>query len=618
MTLEPGAEIDGYRIEGVLGRGGMGVVYEARQMSLDRVVALKLLSTELSDDPGFRERFRREGLIQARIDHPHIVPVYEAGEFEGSLFLTMRLVRGGTLKDLVLARELEGARTLRILGPVAEALDAAHEVGLIHRDIKPQNILVGARDHAFLADFGLTKDAGEASGLTKTGQFVGTLDYISPEQIRGEPATNRSDVYALGAVLYECLTGVVPFPRQSDAAVLFAHMSDPPPLVTDQRPELPPALDEVLTRAMAKDPAQRYESASDMIDEAVHALGKRVRAVITPPGPADQPEELGIRRPEGEVGTLETRVRQARERDDTPPPAEGREDDAAPEISSGDPLAGPVAQGASAPAQGSTPEGVADPEARSQETRVGDTPPPETGAPDAAPADPDATRIGDSPPPPTDATRVGAPPPPLARASDPTARVPGGTPAPPTTPPAPPPRAPLAPSSPGGAGGPPGAGAAFGSSGGGGGGRKLPLPLIGAALAALVVAGVVIALVASGGGGGGGGMTTTTQAQPDPAARTAIADVVRNFTQNVNSGNETAACPLTTADFRTDGGEQCNPYVNGPKIFQQFNEAGFTQNGNDAEYTIQETNGERTLFRLRNEGGTWRIREVDLLQEATS
>jgi hypothetical protein len=310
MTVEIGSLVAGYRIEGVLGRGGMGVVYEAHQLSLDRPVALKILSPELSADDAFRERFRREGLIQARIDHPHIVPIYEAGEHGGGLFLAMRIVRGPTLKDLIAMRELEGARTLRILRPIADALEAAHEVGLIHRDIKPQNILVGSRDHAFLADFGLTKGPTEQRSLTKTGQFVGTLDYISPEQIRGEPATTRSDVYSLAAVLFECLTGVVPYPKESDAAVLFAHMAEPPPLVTDQRPDLPPGLDEVLVRAMSKTPSERHETPTALLGAAERAFGRRVRAVITPPMPIDVPEEAGIRRAEEDVTTHETRVRQ--------------------------------------------------------------------------------------------------------------------------------------------------------------------------------------------------------------------------------------------------------------------------------------------------------------------
>jgi protein kinase-like protein len=317
-VLDKGTKVAGYEIEGILGHGGMGVVYEARQLSLGRTVALKILAGTLGMDPSFKERFRHEGRIQAALDHPHIVTIFEAGEWDDSLFIAMRLVRGPNLKEMIIARELEGGRTLRILRPIAEALDSAHEAGLIHRDIKPQNILVGSRDRAFLADFGLTKGIDDA-GLTQTGQFVGTIDYIAPEQIRGEPATNACDIYALSAVLYECLTGAVPYPKPSDAAVMYAHLSEPPPLVTDQRPELPPNLDEVICKAMDKDPKARYASATALIDEAERALGKRVRAVITPPGPIEGPEEAGIREKEARVPTRPERVR--RHPDPVPDPA---------------------------------------------------------------------------------------------------------------------------------------------------------------------------------------------------------------------------------------------------------------------------------------------------------
>ena len=235
VAMKPGDHVAGYRIESMLGRGGMGIVYEATQLSLKRPIALKILYPHLSQDPVFRARFRREGELQAAIDHPHIVTVYEAGEADEGLFLAMRLIRGSTLKDLIVAGELDGEDAVRLLLPIAEALDSAHAAGLTHRDIKPQNILVGPGGHAYLADFGLTRSAADP-GLTKTGQFVGTIDYVSPEQIRGEEASAASDVYALTAVLYECLCGVVPFPKPSDVAVLNAHVSDPPPRVTEHRP----------------------------------------------------------------------------------------------------------------------------------------------------------------------------------------------------------------------------------------------------------------------------------------------------------------------------------------------------------------------------------------------
>jgi hypothetical protein len=270
--LQNGTIVAGYRVDGALGEGGMGSVYEATQLSLNRRVALKVLAADLSDDPSFRERFRREGLLQAQLEHPHIVTVFEAGETEHGLFLAMRLVRGPTLKELVTPGALELARTVRLLLPVADALDAAHEIGLIHRDIKPQNILVGARDHPYLADFGLTKATGEA-GLTEPGQFIGTLDYVAPEQIQGDGASNQSDVYSLAGVLYECLTGAVPYDRSSEAAVMFAHVGEPPPRPTDQLADLPGAIDKVVERGMAKAPEERYQSAGEMLRDAAHALG---------------------------------------------------------------------------------------------------------------------------------------------------------------------------------------------------------------------------------------------------------------------------------------------------------------------------------------------------------
>ncbi|MDP1848712.1 MAG: serine/threonine-protein kinase [Solirubrobacteraceae bacterium] len=269
--MKPGDQVAGYRIESVLGRGGMGVVYEATQLSLNRTVALKVMYPHLSQDPVFRARFRREGELQASIDHPSIVTVYEAGEADEGLFIAMRLVRGSTLKDLIAEEDLGGEDAVRLLRPIADALDTAHAAGMTHRDIKPQNILVSARGHAYLADFGLTRSSADRA-LTKTGQFVGTIDYVSPEQIRGEPAGTASDVYALTAVLYECLCGTVPFPQPSDVAVLNAHMSNPPPRVTSHRPELSPAVDDVIARGMAKEPAERQTSATEMIVQAERAI----------------------------------------------------------------------------------------------------------------------------------------------------------------------------------------------------------------------------------------------------------------------------------------------------------------------------------------------------------
>jgi predicted Ser/Thr protein kinase len=288
-VLSVGTEVAGYRIEGVLGQGGMGVVYEATQLSLNRRVAFKLLAASLSEDVAFQERFRREGRLQASIDHPHIVTVYEAGESEAGLFIAMRLIRGPNLKDLIVRGEVDPDRAIRLLGPVADALDEAHRLGLIHRDIKPQNVLVGARDHAYLADFGLIK-APDATALTMSGAFVGTLHYISPEQIRGEPAKAASDIYALAAVLYESLAGEVPFRRDTEAAIIYAHLSHDPPPLHERRAELPPAVDDVIRRGMAKDPELRPSSAIQLVEEAARALGSQApTAVPVPARSADAP-----------------------------------------------------------------------------------------------------------------------------------------------------------------------------------------------------------------------------------------------------------------------------------------------------------------------------------------
>jgi hypothetical protein len=279
--LEPGAIFGGYRIDAVLGRGGMGVVFEATQLSLNRKAALKVVAAHLASDVSFRERFRREGLLQAAIDHPNILTVYEAGEDQGLLFLAMRLVRGTNLKQLVESGAMTVERTLNLLGQAASGLDAAHAAGLIHRDIKPQNILVDRTDYVYLADFGLTRALGEQS-LTKTGVVLGTLDYISPEQIKGDPPTGRIDVYAFAAVLYECLVGQPPFPRDVEAAVMYAHLSEDPPAVTGHRPDLPPAINSIVAKGLAKSPEERYATAGDLVRDVRDALSTSHSATTLP------------------------------------------------------------------------------------------------------------------------------------------------------------------------------------------------------------------------------------------------------------------------------------------------------------------------------------------------
>ena len=278
--------MSGYRIDGILGEGGMGAVYQATQLSLNRVVALKVLAPNLGDDAGFRARFEREGQVQAGLDHEHIVPVYEAGQSDYGLFIAMRLIGGPTLKQLILDGALDPRRTVRLLAQVANALDAAHRAGLIHRDIKPQNVLIGESDHAYLADFGLIKALDEVR-LTGTGQFIGTIDYVAPEQVQGEPATPASDIYSLTGVLYECLTGEVPYPKPSEAAVLHAHVMNPPPVLSEARPDLPAALDGVIAQGMAKDPWSRPSLATELIQAASRALSSTATAPA-PPSPRDQ------------------------------------------------------------------------------------------------------------------------------------------------------------------------------------------------------------------------------------------------------------------------------------------------------------------------------------------
>ena len=262
----PGTTFRDYRVDSLLGRGGMGVVYLARDLSLDRPVALKLIAPELADDEEFRARFLREPKLAASLDHPNVIPIYEAGEHDGQLYLAMRYVEGSDLRTL-LEREgkLSPERTLAILAQVAGALDAAHRRALVHRDMKPANVLLDEDGHAYLTDFGITKQLGGAS--TDTGRLVGTLDYLAPEQIRGEPVDARTDCYALACVLYECLAGKPPFRRGTEAATMWAHMQDePPPLRGHAR------LDAVLRKALAKDREERYASCGELIAEAAAAL----------------------------------------------------------------------------------------------------------------------------------------------------------------------------------------------------------------------------------------------------------------------------------------------------------------------------------------------------------
>ncbi len=266
----------------------MGEVYLATQTFPERKVALKILSPELASDPAFRERFIRESNAAASTEHPNIVPVYGAGETDGSFYIAMRYVEGTDLRSLI---DREGAlppdRAVSIVLQVAEALDAAHERGLVHRDVKPGNVLLarasGGRDHAYLADFGLIRRSEVQTDLTKTGQLMGTIAYCAPEQIKGEEVDGRADVYSLGCVLYECLAGEPPFRRDLEVATIYAHLQEDAPKVSARRSEVPPGLDPVIAKAMAKRPDERYQTAGELAHAARSAAAAEP-TVATHPG----------------------------------------------------------------------------------------------------------------------------------------------------------------------------------------------------------------------------------------------------------------------------------------------------------------------------------------------
>jgi serine/threonine-protein kinase len=293
MDPRVGTEFAGHRIEDVIGRGGASVVYLAEHLRLGRKVALKVLAPHLADDEAFRERFIRESRIAAGLDHPNVVTVYDAGEVDGSLYISMRYVEGSDLGRLLHAEApLDASRTVSILSQIASALDAAHAQGLVHRDVKPANMLVEAvpempgLERAYLSDFGISKRTTSREGLTRTGQFVGTVDYVAPEQITGEPVDGRTDVYSLGCVLFECLSGTVPFAGESGVATIYSHLHDPPPELEGFGAQ-GPGLNRVVAKALSKSLDGRYDSCVGVIEAVRSELASSApTAALDRPGPA--------------------------------------------------------------------------------------------------------------------------------------------------------------------------------------------------------------------------------------------------------------------------------------------------------------------------------------------
>jgi len=280
-------EFAGYRIDRRIGRGGMGVVYLATDHALERSVALKVLAEELAKQPGFQRRFVGESKLAASLDHPNVIPIYAAGEFDGVLYIAMRFVPGHDLRTLLREEQrLEPERAARIIAQVASALDAAHAHGLVHRDVKPANVLMGAEDHVYLTDFGLSKRVAADSEATRTGMVLGTLDYVAPEQIRGHDVGPFTDVYSLGCMAVHVLTGQVAFPVDTDEGKLWAHFSEKPPQPGARVPELGKRFDAIVARALAKRPEDRFATAGELGAALLAAAGTTAPARRRPrPGP---------------------------------------------------------------------------------------------------------------------------------------------------------------------------------------------------------------------------------------------------------------------------------------------------------------------------------------------
>jgi serine/threonine-protein kinase len=304
--LPVGSQIADYQIEEQVGQGGMATVYRATDVRLQRTVALKVLAPDLAGDAAFRERFIREMRAAAAVDHPHIVPVFDAGEANGALYIAMLYAGGHDVRTLIAAQgPLSAGRVGDIVGQVASALDAAHSRDLIHRDVKPGNMLLasvpgnGQRDHVYLSDFGLSKQSFSSASLTLTGQFLGTIDYMAPEQVEGSPIDGRADLYGLACAAFEMFTGAPPFKRDQNFAAIWAQLSAPAPPLGARRPDLPPAVDQVFARALAKSPDDRYATCGEFAGalRAACGLGTSAGSRASAPALAARPAPRPLRRP---------------------------------------------------------------------------------------------------------------------------------------------------------------------------------------------------------------------------------------------------------------------------------------------------------------------------------
>jgi serine/threonine protein kinase len=271
-----------YRIEGIVGVGRMGVVYLAIDRTSGRAVALKVLREDVAIDPVYRERFRREGTLLASLNHPHVLPIFGMGEIDGEIYIATRLV-SATLRNAIIGGPIALDNAVKVLSCVASALDAAHAAGIVHRDVKPANVLIDPGPQVYLGDFGLARDP-EGEALTAPGQVLGTIDYMAPELLDGEGVGPATDIYGLACLTVETLTGAVPYPRDTDAAVMYAHIVDPPPKVSERRADLPAALDEVIEIGMAKDPDDRPPSAGALMIDVLRALDMPAPACLSAAG----------------------------------------------------------------------------------------------------------------------------------------------------------------------------------------------------------------------------------------------------------------------------------------------------------------------------------------------